>query len=148
MMDGEPMTEMSYRAAMPVRKSHALPVLGRAAHVIGIGAFEGQADFADGQIATHRYEGWFDLLDGSGRFHGYALWRFEDGSEIRAAYDGAARKAEAGGFAVSARLQDLSGTGRFADASGDGGFQGRRVEPIEQGGSTHLTGTLNLRPAA
>lgn len=142
------MTELSYRATMHVRESHALPVLGRATHVIGIGAFEGQADFADGQVASHRYEGWFDLVHGSGRFHGYALWRFEDGSEIRAAYDGAARNAGAGSFAVTARFRDLSGTGRFADAAGDGGFQGHRVEPIEQGGSTHLTGTLNLRPAA
>ena len=142
------MSEFSYRAETRVRESHTMPVLGRTAHVIGIGAFEGQADFADGQVASHRYEGWFDLVDGSGRFHGYALWRFEDGSEIRAAYDGTARKAEAGGFAVDARFRDLSGTGRFADIAGDGGFRGHRVEPIEQGGSTHLTGTLNLRPAA
>jgi len=141
------MTELRYRAVMQVRESHALPVLDRSAHVIGIGAFEGPATFADGEVATHRYQGCFDLVDGSGRFHGYALWRFADGSEIRAAYDGEARQDGAERVAVSARLRDLSGSGRFAEASGDGGFEGHRVEPIEQGGGTHLTGTINLRPA-
>jgi len=141
------MTELRYQAAMHVRETHAMSVLDRAAHVIGIGAFEGPATFADGEVAIHRYEGCFDLVDGSGRFHGYALWQFADGSEIRATYDGEARQAGAEGFEVSARFRDLSGSGRFAQASGDGGFEGHRIELIEQGGSTHLAGRLRLEPA-
>lgn len=139
------MIEQAYRAVMRVRESHAMPVLDRSEHVVGIGAFEGVANFADGQVASHRYEGWFDLSDGSGRFHGYALWRFQDGSEIRAVYDGCARNLAAERFAVTARVHDVTGTGRFAGASGEGDFEGHRLEPIEQGGSTHLTGTLRLR---
>ena len=139
------MIEHHYEAAMQVRQSHALPVLDRSEHVVGVGAFEGTANFADGQIATHRYDGWFDLTDGSGKFHGYALWRFQDGPEIRAAYDGDARNLGAEGVEVGARFRDVSGTGRFAGASGGGTFQGRRFEPLDQGGRTSLTGTLRLR---
>ena len=136
--------EHAYQAVMHVRDFHALSVLDRSGHVVGIAAFRGLAIFASGEVAVHRYEGWFDLIAGSGRFHGYALWRFEDGSEIRAAYEGSARNVGAEGFEVKARVHDVSGTGRFADASGEGAFQGRRLEPIDQGGSTYLTGTLRL----
>jgi hypothetical protein len=141
------MIELTYEAAMHVRDSHAMTVLGRDDHVLGIGAFHGLANFADGRVATHRYDGWYDLIDGSGRFHGYALWQFEDGSEIRAVYDGEARESGAEGFEVGAQIRVVSGTGRFAGASGDGGFQGRRIEPIERGGRTQLSGTLRLERA-
>lgn len=136
--------ELPYQAVMQVRESRAVPVLDDKKHVIGTGAFKGLAIFADGKIALHRYEGWFDLKGGSGRFHGYILWKFEDGSEIRAAYDGHVGKTPTRGFAVKARIHGVSGTGRFAKASGGGSFHGRRFEPIAQGGTTHVTGTLTL----
>lgn len=134
----------AYQAVMHVRDSHAMPVLDRANHIVGTGAFRGLAIFRNGDVAVHRYEGWFDLTDGSGKFHGYALWRFEDGSEIRAAYDGKARKTDGHVFRVEARFHKFEGTGRFAGVSGEGSFAGRRFEDIDKGGSTLLDGTLTL----
>jgi len=135
----------SYKAVMHVTASHAAPVLGDVSHLIGTGEFHGLAIFPENSIALHRYQGWFDLANGSGRYEGYALWRFDDGSEIRAAYDGSVRSVAAADFEVQAWFHDVSGTGRFAGASGEGSFTGRRFEPIEAGGSTYLTGTLTLK---
>ncbi|MCG8696261.1 MAG: hypothetical protein MI806_34010 [Minwuiales bacterium] len=135
---------LSYQAVMHVHASHGAPVLDQPNHIVGIAAFRGIAIFSEDDIAVHRYDGWFDLENGSGKFHGYALWRFEDGSEIKAAYDGDARRASNGNFEVEAGLHSVSGTGRFAKATGDGTFSGRRLEPIDKGGSTYLTGTLTL----
>ena len=108
------------------------------------GAFKGLAIFPGGEVAAHRYEGWFDLKDGSGRFFGYARWQFDDGSTIWAEYDGTVRMVTSTNFRIEAKLYDISGTGHFAGASGEGKFQGRRVESIESGGSTYLTGQLRL----
>ena len=134
----------TYQAVMHVRDAHASPVLDRPDHVVGVGAFRGLAIFKDGDVAIHRYEGWFDLTKGSGKFHGYALWRYDDGSELTAAYDGSASKTSNGVFQVKARFHNFGGTGRFAGVSGDGSFSGRRFEPIDKGGSTLLNGTLTL----
>jgi hypothetical protein len=134
----------SYQAVMHVRESHAIKVLDSADHIVGVGTFRGLALFQNGEIAVHRYEGWFDLSKGSGKFHGYALWRFEDGSEIRASYNGLAKAAGNQGFEVEARFENFSGTGRFARANFEGQFNGRRLEPISQGGSTYLKGELTI----
>jgi len=136
---------LSYQAVMHVTASHAAPVLGDASHLVGTGEFRGLAIFPEREIARHRYQGWFDLTGGSGRYEGYALWRFDDGSEIRAAYYGTARSVAAADYEVQARIKDISGTGRFAGASGEGSFSGRRFDAIEDGGTTYLTGTLSLR---
>jgi len=138
-------SKRTYQAVMHVTDSHAGPVLDRPDHVVGTGAFRGLAIFRNGEVAVHRYEGWFDLEKGSGKFHGYALWRFEDGSELRAAYDGSASKSNNSDFEVKARIYDVKGTGRFAGVSGEGSFAGRRFEPIDKGGSTLLDGTLTLK---
>lgn len=134
----------TYQAVMHVRDSQAQPVLDHADHVVGTGAFRGLAIFKNGDVAVHRYEGWFDLKKGSGKFHGYALWRYDDGAEIRAAYDGLATRTGTGVFQVRARFYDFEGAGRYAGVSGEGSFEGRRFEPIEKGGSTLLNGTLIL----
>lgn len=136
---------MSYQAITHIRSAHSMPVLDIPNHSVGVAAFRGLAIFPKQQIAVHRYDGWFDLTDGSGKFHGYALWLFDDKSEIRAAYDGKARKLDGEGFAVEATFRDFTGTGRFSGITGEGEFKGRRVEPIENGGSTYLEGTLSLK---
>ena len=134
----------SYQAVMHVHDSHAKPVLDQPDHVVGIGAFRGLATFKNGDVAIHRYDGWFDLTKGTGKFHGYALWRYEDGSELRAAYDGSANKSGNNVFEVKARFHSFRGTGQYSGVSGKGSFSGRRFEPIEKGGSTLLNGTLTL----
>lgn len=134
----------TYQAVMHIQKSHAPPVLDDSAHVLGVAAFRGLAIFTENDIAVHRYEGWFELTAGSGRFHGYALWTFEDGSELRADYSGTASNPGSGGFEVEAQFQNFSGTGRFKTVSGEGGFTGRRLDPIDKGGSTYLNGLLKL----
>lgn len=136
--------EQSYQAVMHIQESHALPVLDKEAHTIGIAAFRGLAIFSRDEVAVHRYEGWFDFIAGSGRFHGYASWTFEDGSELRADYSGTASNPGSGSLEVKADFENFSGTGRFKTVSGEGGFTGRRLDPIEKGGSTYLNGTLKL----
>lgn len=134
----------SYEAVMHVRSTHALPILDDPSHVVGIAEFRGLAIFEGGDVTIHRYDGWFDLKNGSGSFHGYALWRFEDGSEIRAPYSGTARPDGAEGVRVEAVFESISGTGRFEGATGSGGFQGRRLDAIDKGGSTYLSGRLTI----
>jgi hypothetical protein len=135
----------AYEAVMHIQSSHSMPVLDDGDHVVGIAAFRGIAIFPEDNIAGHRYDGWFDLTKGSGTFHGYALWTFEDGSELRADYSGEARDAGADGFFVAAKFRDFSGTGRFKGATGEGSFAGRRLDSIDKGGSTYLKGKLRLR---
>ncbi|MEM6460616.1 MAG: hypothetical protein AAF724_01730 [Pseudomonadota bacterium] len=134
--------EHSYEAVMHVRSTHALPILDNPSHVVGIAEFRGLAIFEGGEITIHRYDGWFDITDGSGAFHGYALWSFDDGSEIRAPYSGTARAYGNDGVEVKAQFEEVSGTGRFEGASGSGDFEGRRLDAIDKGGSTYLKGTL------
>lgn len=100
--------------------------------------------FWTGGLALHRYRGWFDLTNGSGRYEGYALWHFDDGSELRARYEGVVKETTGADFEVSARLRDIEGTGRYAGASGVGEFVGRRMELIRDGGTTYLKGALHL----
>ena len=127
-----------------VASSQAEPVLDDQAHLVGVAAFRGLAIFPDAVVAVHRYDGWFDLDGGSGDYRGYALWRFDDGSEIRAEYGGTVKELAGSDFEIEATIQVTSGTGRFAGATGKGTFTGPRIEPIEVGGSTYLKGTLTL----
>jgi hypothetical protein len=135
---------LSYQAVMHVVESHAADVLDIKSHQIGIGRFRGLAIFPGEDIAVHRYEGWFDLIDGSGRYEGYMLWKFEDGAQIQAQYEGTVREAGPTDFPVEATVHGIFGTGRFAGISGTGTFIGRRLEPIENGGDTYVSGTLNV----
>ncbi|MCF3934535.1 hypothetical protein L1787_14085 [Acuticoccus sp. M5D2P5] len=136
--------ERAYRALMQVREVETIDVMGDTDHQIGVAAFRGLALFDDGEVALHRYEGGFDLTDGSGHFYGYALWRFDDGSEITARYEGEARAEDPNDFEVEARIADIRGTGRFEGAVGSGTFAGKRIDPIADGGSTFLRGELTL----
>ena len=140
---GEPI-ELNYQAVMYVRESHATKVLDKPNHVVGIGKFRGLAIFDNGEVAVHSYEGWFDFTDGAGKFHGYALWEFEDGSEIRASYDGTAKAATAKGTKISAEFHSFTGSGRFQGVSIEGEFEGRRLEPVGKGGMSYLKGKLKL----
>jgi hypothetical protein len=137
--------KLTYQAVMHVHKSRITPVLDNKKHVIGVGTFRGLALFPDEEPALHRYDGWFDLNEGSGPFHGYALWTFADGATLSARYDGKVEMVEGDDAEVSATFHDFSGTGRFENVQGEGSFSGRRYESIQNGGATHLNGTLALR---
>lgn len=139
---------LSFQAVTHTSEVHALPAPGEAAHQFGIAAFRGLAIFDDGRIAQHRYGGHFDFTDGAGRFAGSALWRFEDGSELRAGYAGEATASQDGGIAFTATYGEVTGTGGYAGVRGEGGFAGRRIDLLEDGGDTYFRGTLTLRPAA
>ncbi len=136
---------LAYQAVMHAHKSRAAPVLDNKMHQIGIGQFRGIAIFQDEQIALHRYDGWFDLIEGSGPFRGYAQWTFDDGSTLSARYDGKVGMVAGDDAEVSATFHDFTGTGRFEQVQGTGGFTGRRYEAIKKGGATHLNGTLILQ---
>ena len=135
---------LDYQAVMHVRSSDSFKVLDDENHIIGIAKFRGLAIFPDDIVVVHRYEGWFDLIRGSGKFHGHALWTFDDGSKLQAAYDGVAKASRDGSIAVSANFRDFTGTGRFENVSGSGSFAGRRLDDFRHGGSTHVKGSLVL----
>ena len=135
---------LDYQAVMHVRSSNSFPVLDNKSHIIGIAQFRGLAILPDDNVVVHRYEGWFDLVRGSGKFHGHAMWAFDDGAILEAAYDGEAKASEDGSIRVSATFHDFSGTGRFANVSGSGSFSGRRLDDFKHGGSTHVKGRLVL----
>jgi hypothetical protein len=136
---------LNYQAVMHVAKSESLPVLDNKKHLMGVGAFRGIAILPDGQLAQHQYDGWFDLAEGSGPFHGYARWLFSDGSTLSARYSGAVKANTKDDAEVSATFSEFSGTGRFQDATGQGSFAGRRFEAINKGGTTYLKGALTLQ---
>lgn len=135
---------IEYEAVMHVRSSEAFNVLDEASHSVGTARFRGLAILPGGEIAVHRYEGWFDLVEGSGKFHGYAQWTFDDGSELKAAYDGEAAMTASSSTDVSATFRDFTGAGRFQNVSGSGSFSGRRLDDFEHGGSTYIKGRLVL----
>ncbi len=135
---------LDYQAVMHISSSDSTAILDNEAHRVGFATFRGIAIFADEELAVHRYDGWFDLTKGSGAFHGYALFTFEDGSTLRAAYSGEAESREPEGVSVEASFEKFTGTGRFQDATGSGGFAGRRLDAIDKGGATYLKGALEL----
>ena len=137
-----------YQAVMHITKSHAMEVFDDKKHVVGVAKFRGLAVFANGEIAKHRYEGWFDLREGEGKFHGYALWQFEDGSEVRADYDGTAFGATPRGISFKAKFKTFQGTGRYAAAKVSGSYEGRRLEPVDKDGLTYLTGRLVIQESS
>jgi len=136
--------DLDYRAVMHVRDVHGMAVLDNTSHQVGVAAFRGLAIFSDQEVAVHRYDGWFDLTNGSGGFHGYALWTFDDGSTLRAAYSGTAESIEPDGAHVEAVFERFFGTGRFDKVSGEGRFDGRRLDALDHGGGTYLKGRLRL----
>ena len=145
--------KLNYQAVMHISKSEALPVLDNKKHLMGVGAFRGIAIFPGDQpgdrpgdqIVRHEYDGWFDLLEGSGPFHGYVRWRFSDGSTLSARYDGAVKVVAADDAEVSATIRDFTVTGRFEGVKDQGSFAGRRFEPVTKGGTTYLKGSLTLQ---
>lgn len=136
---------LAYQAVMHAQKSRAAPVLDNKKHQIGIAQFRGIAIFQDEQTALHRYDGWFDLTEGSGPFEGYAQWTFADGSTLSARYDGKVGMVASDDSEVSATFHDFTGTGRFEQVQGTGGFTGRRYEALKYGGTTYLKGSLTLQ---
>jgi hypothetical protein len=135
---------LAYQVVVHATETHALPVPGQDGHEIGVAAFRGLAIFDDGRIANHWYSGSFDFVDGGGQFHGYMLWAFEGGSELRAAYRGQANPIEGGGITFEGTHSDVTGTGGYDGVTGEGTFAGRRVDNLGDGGDTYYRGTLTL----
>jgi hypothetical protein len=138
--------ELSWRAAIRTAAAHELPVPGAENHLLGVAAFRGFAFFDRGEVASHRYTGHFDFTDGSGSITGYAVWTFEDGSTLRARYQGEAARAGEG-ITFTGSYSDVTGDGRFKGATGSGSFEGRRLDPFADGGDTWLDGRLEITGA-
>ncbi len=134
---------ITYQAVVHLTSEESIEVTADEKRRVGIAAFRGIAIFADGELADYRYEGTYDFRSGAGTFNGYAIWRFEDGSEIRATYSGEAVISGAG-IKFSGSHQIDGGSGRFAKADGTGKFTGRRIDAFEEGGDTYWSGTLAL----
>lgn len=135
---------LNYQLVVHLTDTHTIDAPLDDGHAIGVAAFRGLAIFDDGSIANHWYWGSFDFHDGSGRFEGYALWAFDDGSELRSSYSGEAEATERG-ITFEGRHEDITGTKTYADVEGEGQFTGERVDHLDEGGDTYQRGTLKLR---
>lgn len=135
---------LAYQAVMHITEQHTITVLDEPKHVMGLAQFHGLAIFKDGQVVDHRYEGGFEVTPDAGpHFNGYALWRFADGAELRATYQGAAVQA-GDGIEFEAQFLTFSGTDRLQGVNGQGGFKGRRYDRLNAGGNTYAVGELRL----
>lgn len=135
---------LRYQAVMHITEQHSITILDDPKHVMGLAQFQGLAIFADGEVVDHRYEGEFEVTPSDGtRFHGYALWRFADGAELRANYQGAATAA-GDGIEFESTFLTFTGTDRFEGVTGEGTFTGRRYDRLNAGGNTYAVGELNL----
>jgi hypothetical protein len=135
---------LDYDLVVHVTELYALDVPGRPGYEVGIANFRGIAVFDDGRIAHHAYAGGFDFIDGSGAFHGYAHWLFEDGSRLDSRYVGTAEGLPDGGIAFTGSHADITGAGAFEGVRGSGTFEGRRIADLEDGGETYHRGRLQL----
>jgi len=134
---------LRYQAVMHITNQHSISILNEPKHVMGLVQFHGLAIFTDNEVVDHRYEGGFEVTPTDTRFHGYALWRFADGAELRATYQGAAAAA-GDGIEFDAKFLTFTGTDRFAGVTGEGMFTGRRYDRLNAGGNTYAVGELNL----
>ncbi len=136
--------DLEYKAVVHVTDEHHIDVPSEDKRRVGIAGFRGLAIFENGELANYRYQGTYDFLGAEGTFRGYALWQFEDGSQLRATYTGKA-VGSGDGIAFSGSHADVVGSGRFESMAGSGSFEGRRVDNLDDGGDTLWTGTLNMQ---
>lgn len=135
---------LDYQAIVHTTEVHAITLDGMPGRQIGVASFRGLAIFEDGRVASHRYGGHFDFVDGGGSFAGYAVWAFDDGSTLEASYAGEASAAADGGITFEGSHDMLAGTGQYEGATGGGRFEGRRVDHLDDGGDTYWQGSLDL----
>ncbi|MEM1343889.1 MAG: hypothetical protein AAGI34_04820 [Pseudomonadota bacterium] len=134
---------LDYRAVMQLGRSEALPPFDEPGRCHGVAEYRGLALFPDNQVVMHRYQGRYDLTDGSGDFEGEAVWRFANGASITARYLGQARRGTRS-VTFDGHLERVEGTGNFAGVRGSGRFGGLRSEPVSSGGTTEVEGQLIL----
>ncbi|MGD0459285.1 MAG: hypothetical protein ABSC21_16235 [Terriglobia bacterium] len=107
-------------------------------HIIGVGEFPGVLSCDDGSVATTSTKDMFDYIKGSGKFHGYNVATFEDGSTLRIRYQGTATP-EANGKTSrwEATCEFIKGTGRFEGIQGGGSFTGKRLASTPGAGAQY-----------
>ena len=107
-------------------------------HIIGVGEFPGVLSSDDGSVATTSTKDMFDYVKGSGKFHGYNVATFEDGSTLCIRYQGTATP-EANGKTSrwEATCELIKGTGRFEGIQGGGSFTGKRLASMPGAGAQY-----------
>ena len=110
---------------------NVIPASKAEGHIIGVGKFRGVAVFEDGRIADKSFTSSFDYTKGLGPYHGYSTYTFEDGSTIRARFDGGAETGPDGRVSQG-KYSELTGTGQYEGVTGSGWFKSKSV-PWEQG---------------
>ncbi|MDJ0950651.1 MAG: hypothetical protein QNJ94_17195 [Alphaproteobacteria bacterium] len=108
-----------------------IPASKAEGHIIGVANSRGVAIFEDGRIADKSFTSSFDFTKGLGPYHGYSTYTFEDGSTIRARFDGGAETTPDGRVSRG-EYSELTGTGQYEGVMGTGWFQSKFV-PWEQG---------------
>ena len=125
--------ETGYTAKMNVIEVGDVP-----GHIIGVGEFPGVLSCDDGSIATTSTKDMFDYIKGSGKFHGYNVATFEDGSTLCIRYQGTATP-EANGKTTrwQGTCEFIRGTGRFEGIQGSGSLTGKRLASTPGAGSQY-----------
>jgi hypothetical protein len=80
----------------------------------------------------------FDYIKGTGKFHGYNVATFEDGSTLCIRYEGTATPEADGRTSRWEATCDLTkGTGRFEGIQGGGSFAGKRLASTPGAGAQY-----------
>jgi hypothetical protein len=117
---------LKFRLVAYAMEISTIPATESEGHVLGIGEMRGAAIFEDGRLADKTYTLAFEYTKGTGKFHGYSTYTFEDGSSISARFDGTS-EADAKGRVIEGEYSELTGTGQYEGVKGSGSFKSRAV---------------------
>jgi hypothetical protein len=107
-----------------------IPVGDAEEHMLGLFSRKGLASFESGEVATWTNWGTQDVVKGTGPFHAYQKYIFEDGSTIVGRMQGMTLPGSGKALALIEATGDfISGTGRFVGIKGTLTVNGKVLTP-------------------
>jgi hypothetical protein len=107
-------------------------------HVVGIYERKGITIYDNGEVADESNHGWFDGNEGGGKWQGYCLQTFKDGSTMMMKYQGT----DANDRIVECTWELIQGTGRFEGIKGKGIMTGDFYGKFE---NSIISGTYTVK---
>ncbi len=129
---------MKCREAGHFPQMHRIEVGDVPGHIIGVVECAGVLSCDDGSVATTSIKDIFDYIKGSGKFQGYELFTYEDGSTTWTRYQGTATlPADGKATRWEATFEYMKGTGRFEGVQGSGTYTGKRFSALPGAGAQY-----------
>ena len=94
----------------------------------GVGAYEsiGLTLHENGDVSTYTNKGTYESKDGIGKFQGFVVRKYPDGSTTTSRYEGNSKPAGEGLRVWEGTSIWISGTGKFEGVKGEGAYKGTR----------------------